>query len=119
LKLAKKKLLCFVLASFFIIFENLMTEEQIKHLARLAELQLSEDEIDEMKKEFDAILWFVGRLQQIPTDWVEKMYTPIENVRLDYTRKTSTQVNQEDLLRNSPQEVEDNMIVIKSSTVEH
>ena len=33
-----------------------MTEEQIKHLARLAELQLSEDEIDEMKKKFDAIL---------------------------------------------------------------
>jgi hypothetical protein len=47
------------------------------------------------------------------------MYTPIENVRLDYTRKTSTQVNPEDLLRNSPHEIEDNMIVIKSSTVEH
>jgi len=96
-----------------------MTEEQIKHLARLAELQLSEEEVQNMKKEFDAILEFVWRLQQIPTDWVKKMYTPIENVRLDYTRKTSTQVNPEDLLRNSPHEIEDNMIVIKSSTVEH
>ena len=96
-----------------------MTEEQIKHLSRLAELQLSEEEVQNMKKEFDAILEFVWRLQQIPTDWVKKMYTPIENVRLDYTRKTSTQVNPEDLLRNSPHEIEDNMIVIKSSTVEH
>jgi aspartyl/glutamyl-tRNA(Asn/Gln) amidotransferase C subunit len=36
-----------------------MTEEQIKHLARLAELQLSEEEVQNMKKEFDAILEFV------------------------------------------------------------
>ena len=97
----------------------MITKNKIKHLARLAELQLSEDEIDEMEREFDAILWFVGKLQQIPTDWVEKMYTSIENVRLDYTRKTSTQVSPEDLLKNSPHEIEDNMVVIKSSTVEH
>ena len=47
------------------------------------------------------------------------MYTPIENLKLDYNRKTSTQVNSEDLLSNSPHEIENNMIVIRSSIVEH
>jgi hypothetical protein len=47
------------------------------------------------------------------------MYTPIENVFLDYERKTDTSVDKEQVLKNSPHEVENNMIVIKSSTVEH
>ena len=47
------------------------------------------------------------------------MYTPIDSLELDYTRKTNTSVDKKLLLENSPHEVVDNMIVIKSSTVEH
>jgi aspartyl/glutamyl-tRNA(Asn/Gln) amidotransferase C subunit len=36
-----------------------MNEEQIKHLARLAEIHLSDEELSKMKKEFDVILEFV------------------------------------------------------------
>jgi len=96
-----------------------MTEEQIKHLARLAEIQLSDEEVEKMKDEFDVLLEFVWKLQSIDTTGVEPMYTPIENMTLDYTRKTNTKVNPQDLLKNSPHEIENNMIVIKSSTVEH
>jgi len=101
------------------MLKKLMTEEQIKHLAKLAEIQLSDDEIENMKKEFDSILEFVWKLQQIPTNGVEKMYTPIEDIRLDYTRKTFTQVSSDELLENSPHKIENSMVVIRSSTVEH
>jgi len=47
------------------------------------------------------------------------MYTPVDSNKLNYTRKTDTEVNKKQLLKNSPQEVENNMIVIKSSIVEH
>ncbi len=96
-----------------------MTEEQIRHLARLSEIELSDEDVKIMEKEFESLLWFVWKLQEIDTDGVEKMYTPIENVHLDYGRKTNTSLDKKQVLENSPQEVENNMIVIKSSTVEH
>jgi len=96
-----------------------MTEEDIKHLSKLSEIKLSEDEVEEMKNNFDELLNFVWKLQSINTEWVKKMYTPIESNKLDYTRWTNTNVDKQQLFKNSPQEVENNMIVIKSSTVEH
>jgi Asp-tRNA(Asn)/Glu-tRNA(Gln) amidotransferase C subunit len=33
-----------------------MDEIQIKHLARLSEIQLTDEEVEELKKEFDTIL---------------------------------------------------------------
>jgi len=105
--------------TYFLLLKNVMTEEQIRHLARLSEIELTDEDVENMKKEFNSLLDFVWKLQEIPTDWVEKMYTPIENVFLDYERKTDTSVDKEQVLKNSPHEVENNMIVIKSSTVEH
>jgi len=96
-----------------------MTEDQIRHLARLSEIELSDEDVKNMEKEFESLLWFVWKLQEIDTDGVDKMYTPIENVYLDYERKTDTSLDKKQVLENSPQEVENNMIVIKSSTVEH
>ena len=96
-----------------------MTEEQIRHLAKLSEIELSNEDVKIMEKEFESLLKFVWQLQEIDTEWVEKMYTPIESSRLNYERNTNTQVDKEQLFKNSPQEIENNMIVIKSSTVEH
>ncbi len=96
-----------------------MTKEEIKHLSKLSAIQLSENELEDMKDNFDELLNFVWKLQSINTEWVEKMYTPVSKSKLDYNRQTNTEVNKTQLLKNSPQEVENNMIVIKSSTVEH
>ena len=96
-----------------------MTDEQIKHLARLAEIELSNEDVERMKNEFNRLLEFVGRLQWINTEWIDMMYTPIESIKLDYTRKTCTQIHKEDLLSNSPHGVDNDSIIIKSSTVEH
>ncbi len=96
-----------------------MDKNTILHLANLAKIKISEDYLEKLTWEFNQILDFVSRLQEIDTTGVEKMYTPIENLKLDYNRKTSTQVNSEDLLSNSPHEIENNMIVIRSSIVEH
>ena len=95
-----------------------MTEEQIRHLARLSEIELSDEDIKHMEWEFSSLLEFVWKLQEIDTEWVEKMFTPVD-IKLDYTRNTSTSINREQALKNSPQELENDMVVIKSSTVEH
>lgn len=96
-----------------------MTEENIKHLTKLSKLSISEEEISKIKKDFDNMLEFVWKLQSIDTDWIDMMYTPIDSSKLDYKRKTNTSCSSECLIKNTPNEVSDNMIVIKSSTVEH
>jgi aspartyl/glutamyl-tRNA(Asn/Gln) amidotransferase C subunit len=36
-----------------------MTEEQIRHLARLSEIELTDEDVENMKKEFNSLLDFV------------------------------------------------------------
>ena len=96
-----------------------MSKINIEHLAKLSAISLDENEIKQMEKETELLLEFVWRLQSINTEWVEKMYTPVENHKLNIDRNTNTKVNNEELIKNSPNEVENNMIIIKSSTVEH
>ena len=96
-----------------------MTEEQIKHLARLAEVYLSEEDLSRVRDEFNEVLDFVSKLQEIDTEWIQAMYTPIENLSLDYTRNTNTKIDKDICCSNVPHEVENDMIIIKSSTVEH
>jgi len=102
----------------FYYIKDEMTDEQIRHLARLSEIELSDEDLEHMKWEFNSLLDFVWKLQEIDTEWVEKMFTPVDT-NLDYTRNANTSIDKEQALKNSPQEVENNMIVIKSSTVEH
>lgn len=96
-----------------------MTEEDIKHLANLAKLKISDEDLSRMKTDFDNLLWFVGKLQSIDTNSIEMMYTPIDSNKLDYQRITDTKIDSQNLLENSPNQISDNAIVIKSSTVEH
>jgi len=95
-----------------------MSLVNIEHLAKLSMLSLSKEEIDNMWKDFDTLLEFVWKLQSINTDWVEKMYTPVDT-KLDYKRKTNTKIDKKILKDDCHHEIENEMIVIKSSTVEH
>lgn len=85
----------------------------------LAKLDISDEKLSKMKTDFDSLLWFVWKLQSIDTEWIDMMYTPIDSNRLDYQRITNTGIWVQNLLENSPNQVSDNTIVIKSSTVEH
>jgi len=96
-----------------------MIQNNIKYLANLSKLSISDDEIFKLKKDFDNMLEFVWKLQSIDTDWIDMIYTPIDLSKLDYDRKTDTWCSSKNLLQNTSLEISNNMIVIKSSTVEH
>jgi aspartyl-tRNA(Asn)/glutamyl-tRNA(Gln) amidotransferase subunit C len=53
-----------------------LTKEDVKTLADLARLQLSDDELKSAERELDAILTFVDRLQKIDTSHVEPQSMP-------------------------------------------
>jgi len=80
-----------------------LTRDEVKSLADLARLQLSDGEIAKAEKELDAILKFVDRLQKIDASGVEPQSMPArdtgwrEDVALD-----CDEVTREYILSNFP-----------------
>lgn len=90
-----------------------LTREDVLKLARLARLQLSEDEIEEFSQELTAILQYVEQLQAVDIDGLEptNQVTGLTNVtRADEIQDYGYKV--EKLLENIPA-IKDNQIQVK------
>ena len=59
-----------------------LTEEQIKHIAKLAKIELKGDEIQSLSRDMNDIIEFVEQLNQLNTDGVPEtsQVTGLENV---------------------------------------
>lgn len=80
-----------------------LDKSQVKHLAKLSRLKLSDPQIDELLSELNNILDFVKKLQTVDTDGVEPtaQVTGLTSVmRPDTIKDYGT--TREDLLSNSP-----------------
>ncbi len=79
-----------------------LTLEQVEHVAELAHLSLTKDEILLYQEQLSAILEYAHRLQELNTDAIPPTATilPIHSVtRPDQTRDS---MPREDLLSNAP-----------------
>ena len=76
--------------------------DQVRHVARLARLALSDDEIDRMVPELNSIIGWVEQLGEVDTDGVEPLTAVIEN----HLRLRDDIVNdgdcRDDILKNAP-----------------
>jgi aspartyl-tRNA(Asn)/glutamyl-tRNA(Gln) amidotransferase subunit C len=76
--------------------------DQVRHVARLARLALSDDEIDRMVPELNNILGWVEQLGEVDTDGVEPLTAVIENkLRLRDDLVDDGNVR-DDVLKNAP-----------------
>ena len=48
-----------------------LTKDQVLHIAKLARLTLTSDEVNKMTKELSSILTYVDMLSEVPTEGVE------------------------------------------------
>ncbi len=79
-----------------------LTPQQVQHIAELAKLQLTEDEIDRMTQQLSAILDYAARLQALNTDAIPPTASvvPLHNVmRADQVRPS---LPRQDALANAP-----------------
>ena len=76
-----------------------ITTNDVRHLAQLSNLQLSDDEITSLQTDLANILDYIDQLNEIDTSGVEPTYqvTGLENVWRDDAVDMST-VTREDLL---------------------
>lgn len=84
-----------------------ITRTEVEHVARLARLALSPDEIDTFTGQMDAILAYVDTLNELSTDGIvpTSHAVPVENAfREDAVRPS---IGIDNALANAPDRVED------------
>ncbi len=79
-----------------------LTRAQVQHIAELARLELSEDELNRMTEQLSAILDYAARLQELDTEAISPTASvvPLENVLREDT--ISPSLPREAVLANAP-----------------
>jgi aspartyl-tRNA(Asn)/glutamyl-tRNA(Gln) amidotransferase subunit C len=81
-----------------------ITPDEVRRIATLARLELDEQRVEVFACQFDSILRYMDKLNELDTTLVEPMFTPVEHtsvLREDVENQTYTR---EDILRNAPED---------------
>ena len=80
-----------------------VTNEQVRHIARLARIAMTEEELERLAPELNNILGWVEQLGEVNTDGVEPLTAVIEQkLRLREDAVTDGDIR-EDVLANAPE----------------
>lgn len=80
-----------------------VTKDQVKHIAKLARLKLSEEELESYTKELSSILDYMEKLNEIDTSNVEPLTHPVENKNVFREDEIGNSVKTKEALKNAPQ----------------
>ncbi len=79
-----------------------ITEQQVRHVAKLARLKITDDQVKTFTPQLNAILTYIAQLEQLDTSNVEPLAhcLPVSNVLRDDTIQPS--LSNADALANAP-----------------
>ncbi len=91
-----------------------ITTDDVRHLAQLSNLQISDDEVDNLRGDLENILGYIEQLSELDTTGVEPTYqvTGLENVWRD-DEVQDAGVSREQLLELAPERVDNSVKVPK------
>jgi aspartyl-tRNA(Asn)/glutamyl-tRNA(Gln) amidotransferase subunit C len=90
-----------------------ITPEEILHVADLARLQLSPEEVDAMAKQLDEILTYVAKLNELDTDGIAPTTHAISIVNAFREDEVKPSLDREKTLANGPQQNGESFVVPK------
>jgi len=79
-----------------------ITRDQIKHLAHLSRLQLSEKELDAMQGDMENILKFVAQIDALDLSGVEPLTQMSDSVDVMREDEVRDMLSKEQALKNAP-----------------
>ncbi|BBX26467.1 Asp-tRNA(Asn)/Glu-tRNA(Gln) amidotransferase subunit GatC [Mycolicibacterium alvei] len=79
-----------------------ISRDEVAHLARLARLALSDDELDSFAGQLDAILGHVSQIQSVDVTGVEATDNPLKDVNVSRPDVVATCLTQEEALAAAP-----------------
>ena len=79
-----------------------LTPEEVRWVAHLARLELTDAELAAMTRQLSAILDYVQQLQQVPTDGVEPMAHPLPVQNVFRADEPAPSLSVDEALANAP-----------------
>ena len=79
-----------------------ITREQVVHVAKLARLELSDEELERMREQLSAILEAVGKVSELDLEAVEPTAHPLDLVNVFAEDVPRPSLPREDALANAP-----------------
>lgn len=79
-----------------------ISKEQIKHLAHLSRLELSDSELDAMQGDMEKILEFVAKIDALDLSGVEPLTQMSSSVDIMREDKVGEMLTKEQALKNAP-----------------
>ncbi|MGE5298494.1 MAG: Asp-tRNA(Asn)/Glu-tRNA(Gln) amidotransferase subunit GatC [Acidobacteriota bacterium] len=91
-----------------------ITTDDVRHLAQLSNLQISDDEVDTLRGDLENILGYIEQLSELDTSGEEPTYqvTALENVWRDDEVQAAS-VTREQLLKLAPEQAASSVKVPK------
>ena len=79
-----------------------ITRKEVEHVARLARLELTAEEIEQMTAQLDSILGYIDKLNELDTSNVEPTTTVIPMVSVMREDEVRPSLKKEEALANAP-----------------
>jgi len=84
----------------------MISRQDVQHVARLARLHLTDDELDRMREQLDAILAYVDKLRQLDVEGVEPTSHAVPLVDVMRDDALAPCLTQDEALANAPDRVD-------------
>ncbi|MCX8062458.1 MAG: Asp-tRNA(Asn)/Glu-tRNA(Gln) amidotransferase subunit GatC [Anaerolineales bacterium] len=84
-----------------------LTREQVDHIARLARLNLSDEERERYREQLSAILDHFQRLQELDTESVPPTFRAVESQRPPRPDEVQSSLSRAELFSNAPEVEQD------------
>lgn len=79
-----------------------VTRKDVEHIAELARLNFNEKELDDFTSQFNEILNYMDKLNELNTENVEPLSYPIEGYNVFREDKVEKSIPTEEALKNAP-----------------
>lgn len=79
-----------------------VTIQEVENIARLAKLSFSDDEKEKFVEQFNQILTYMEKLNELDTSTVEPTYNPLALSNVMRKDEAQTWLNQDEALANAP-----------------
>lgn len=79
-----------------------VTKDEVKYIASLSRLEFDENELEDFTKEFNQILNYIDKLNELDTENVEPLLHPIEKVNVFREDQQRKSVSRAEALKNAP-----------------
>lgn len=84
-----------------------VSKDEVKYIASLAKLEFEESELEEFTKEFNQILNYIDKLNELDTEKIEPLSHPIEKKNVFREDEHKPSIDRETALKNAPDKNEE------------